>query len=65
MNLTEQQTLAIIHAIRPLQAHERVAFTNALAALLAGRHEVGDGELGRMIRDLQRQYFRPPPGPIA
>jgi hypothetical protein len=24
------------------------------------RDEVGDGELGRTLRDLQRRYFQPP-----
>jgi hypothetical protein len=24
------------------------------------RHGVGDGELGRLLRDLQRRYFTPP-----
>ena len=28
--------------------------------LFAGRHEIGDGELNRMLRDLQRKHFRPP-----
>jgi hypothetical protein len=28
--------------------------------LFAGRHNIGDGELNRMLRDLQRKHFRPP-----
>jgi hypothetical protein len=32
----------------------------ALEGLLAGRHDVGGDELHRVIRELQRQYFRPP-----
>ena len=65
MILTEPQTLAIIHASRPLAPVERGAFLTALQGLLAGRHDIGDGELHRVIRDLQRQYFRPPPGATA
>ena len=65
VTLTEPQVIAVIHASRPLQPNERGAFLTALQGLLAGRHDVGDGELGRMIRDLQGKYFRPPPGPIA
>ena len=61
MNLTESQVLAVIHATRPLQPQERVAFTNALETLLAGRHEIGDGELYRNLRELQKKYFHPPP----
>ena len=60
MRLSEPQTIAIINAIRPLQEHERAALLAALVALLAGRHEVGDGELGRMLARLQRDHFRPP-----
>jgi hypothetical protein len=59
MILTDEQELAVIHATRPLQANERMTFMNALEALLAGRHEVGDGELFRALRDLQRKHFRP------
>jgi len=40
---------------------ERAAFMAALEALFTGRSGVGDGELGRTLRDLQRQYFKPPP----
>jgi hypothetical protein len=32
----------------------------ALQAHFADRPEIGDGELGRMLRDLQRKYFKPP-----
>jgi hypothetical protein len=60
MTLTNVQELAVIHATRPLQANERTAFMNALEAHFAGRNDVGDGELHRSLRDLQRKYFRPP-----
>jgi hypothetical protein len=60
MILTEQQLLAIIHAARPLQSNERTAFLAGLEVLFAGRHEIGDGELNCMLRDLQRKHFRPP-----
>jgi hypothetical protein len=59
MNLTEPQTLAIIHASRPLAPTERGAFLEALQSQLAKHSEIGDGQLHRLIRDLQRQYFRP------
>jgi len=61
MTLTDAQALAVIHATRPLQVAERAAFMAALEALFTGRSGVGDGELGRTLRDLQRQYFQPPP----
>jgi hypothetical protein len=28
--------------------------------LIMRRDEVGDGELGRVLRDLQRKHFKPP-----
>ena len=60
MNITESQTLAIINATRPLQPQERVSFMTALETLLAGRHEIGDGELRRALCELQKKHFRPP-----
>jgi hypothetical protein len=60
ITLTDKQTDAIIHATRPLQPSERAAFLAALVALFADRNEIGDGELGRALRDLQQQHFRPP-----
>ena len=59
--LTDAQQDAILSAARPLQPSERVAFMAALAELLASRRlSLGDGELGRTLRSLQREYFRPP-----
>ena len=60
MILTDQQQLAIVSAVRPLQPHEEAAFLVQLKALLAGRNEIGDGELGRALARLQREHFRPP-----
>ena len=58
VTLTDAQQDAILNVARPLQPSERVAFMAALAELLAGRrHSLGDGELGRMLRDLQRRIF--------
>jgi hypothetical protein len=39
---------------------ERDAFLAALLQQFAGRTEIGDGELFRTLRELQRQHFRPP-----
>jgi hypothetical protein len=60
MNLSGLQQTAILNAARPLAPAERTAFMAGLAKQLVGRSEIGDGELHRAIRDLQRQYFRPP-----
>ena len=61
MNLSEPQTIAIIHAAKPLQPAERAGMLAALEILLADRKEVGDGELFRALRELQHKYYRPPP----
>jgi hypothetical protein len=58
--LTSEQEIAIIHAAKPLQADERTAFMAGLTTWLNGRAEVGDGELGRELRELQKMYFQPP-----
>jgi len=60
VSLTEPQTIAIIHATRPLQPEERSAFLAALTTWLADRADVGDGELGRALRDLQHEHFKAP-----
>ena len=59
-SLTSEQEVAIIHATKPLQVEERTAFMTALTAWLNDRAEVGDGELSRTLRDLQRKHFKPP-----
>jgi hypothetical protein len=61
VTLSDQQQDAIFNAARPLQPSERLAFMAALAELLVGcKRSLGDGELARTLRDLQRQHFRPP-----
>jgi hypothetical protein len=58
--LTDLQVSAITNAARPLPP-ERAAFMAALLeALLMRRDELGDGELHRTLRELQRRQFRPP-----
>jgi hypothetical protein len=43
-----------------LDALQRDAFLTALLQQFTGRTEIGDGELFRTLRELQRQHFRPP-----
>ena len=65
--LSDQQLQAVTNVTSPLQAWERSPFLQALGQLFAGRSEVGDGELGRALRELQREHFTPSllhsPGP--
>ena len=61
ITLTDAQQDAILNLARPLQPSERVAFMAAIAEQLTGRRvSLGDGELGRTLRDLQRAHFHPP-----
>jgi hypothetical protein len=59
--LTDAQTDAITNLARPLAPSERAGFFAELfETLLMRRDEVGDGELGRLLRDLHCRHFRPP-----
>jgi hypothetical protein len=60
LGLTDEQYDALINALRPLQTVERQQLLGALNVMFEGRCDVGDGELGRALRTLQREYFRPP-----
>ena len=57
---TDSQQWQVIRATNPLDMLERDAFLAALLQQFAGRTEIGDGELFRTLRELQRQHFRPP-----
>ena len=62
VTLSDSQIASILNALRPLQASERTQFQAALLeALLYHRDEIGDGTIGRLVRDLQKKYFQPPP----
>jgi hypothetical protein len=59
--LSDTQVDHIMLVSRPLQPKERTAFLAALFEdLLMRRESVGDGELGRTLRDLQHRHFKPP-----
>jgi hypothetical protein len=61
ISLTDAQTDAITNLARPLAPAERAGFFAELfETLLMRRDAIGDGELGRTLRDLQCRYFRPP-----
>ena len=50
----------IMLACEPLLPIDRDAFLRALANRLSGEPELGDGCVGRAIRELQRTFWRPP-----
>lgn len=58
--LSDQQYLAVCQACEPLLPADRSAFLVALAQLLGGETEIGDGTVARAIRSLQREFWRPP-----
>jgi hypothetical protein len=58
--LTDQQFAAVIQACEPMLPVDRSAFLVALANVLRGETEIGDGTVARAIRSLQREFWRPP-----
>ena len=48
--LTDQQYLAVCQACEPMLPPDRDAFLRALAQLLQGEAEIGDGTVARAIR---------------
>src|SRR3974390_393243 len=57
ISLTDDQLSTVMKAAAPLDPRRRGAFLIALAALLRSEPQpVGDGSLGRRIRQLQHQF---------
>jgi hypothetical protein len=55
---TDEQKIIIDNMARPLEYNERKAFVTAVHVFFRGRSEVGDGELGRALRELQQEHRR-------
>ena len=62
ISLSDEQMNALFAAAQPLLPRDRSTFLASVAARFSGRTEVGDGELGRAIRELQHDYFKAPSG---
>jgi hypothetical protein len=60
IRLTDAQLTAVFEAARPLAVRDRDAFLLDLAAALAGIVDIGDGDVVRAIRAVQRKHFDPP-----
>jgi hypothetical protein len=58
--LTDGQMSAVTDAAAPLHPRDRGTFRQAVAARFTDRDQVGDGELGRALRELQREFRNPP-----
>jgi hypothetical protein len=57
MALTEKQMDAVYRAIHPLEPVQQEAFLAALNNLYAEQKTVGDGELYRTLRELQKIHM--------
>jgi hypothetical protein len=57
MTLTDEQHNAIYRALRPLDRNQQNAFMAQLINLFGDRQSIGDGELYRCLRDLQRRHI--------
>jgi hypothetical protein len=58
--LTDEQLSALLRASAPLDRDLREPFLLAVARALQGREPLGDGEVFRVIREVQRQFWHPP-----
>jgi hypothetical protein len=56
MMFTDDQLITIDNMARHLDPYDRKAFVAAVHAYFHGRTEVGDGELGRALRELQQEH---------
>jgi hypothetical protein len=59
IHLSDSQLEQILRAAAPLAPNERSAFLADVAAALHGQAR-GDGAVFRVIREIQKRYFRPP-----
>jgi hypothetical protein len=57
--LTDEQLLTIQRAAGPLHPRDRGPYLEKVAEMLNG-HEIGDGLVGRVAREAQRQFLRAP-----
>jgi hypothetical protein len=58
--LTAEQQRTILNATTMLLHGPRQAFLHDLSEKLNGRQTIGDGELYRILKELQRLHWRPP-----
>src|SRR5262245_61143254 len=58
-SLSDDQLAIITNAAQPLNPSDRTRFMEAVASRLRGQ-ELGDGAVGRLRRELQAHFFKPP-----
>jgi hypothetical protein len=59
LRLTDDQLSAVMRAAEPLAVGNRDGFLRDVAAALQGR-ELGDGDVYRVVAQVQRRYWDPP-----
>jgi hypothetical protein len=59
ISLSDDQMRVLLDAAQPIARNRRADFLARLAAALRGR-ELGDGIVGRAIREAQREFYDPP-----
>jgi hypothetical protein len=60
LSFSDAQLRAIQTAATPLDAFVRSAFLEAIAVYFNNKTEVSDGELGRCLRELQKEFINYP-----
>jgi hypothetical protein len=60
IRFTDAQLAAVMRAAEPLTPADRGRFLEAVAAALRCHAEIGDGTIGRAIRETQAKYWDPP-----
>jgi hypothetical protein len=60
LSFSDDQLDQIFRAAQPLTPNERVAFLEDLASTLRAAPHRGNGELYRVIREVQRRHWDPP-----
>jgi hypothetical protein len=63
--LTRPQFVQVANAAACLYPPDRDLFISAVAAELEGRPIIGDGDVGRAIRDVQLKFPHPEPEPVS
>jgi hypothetical protein len=58
--LTDEQMSAVMRGAAPLRPQDRDAYLRQVAEQLRGQEPLGDGVVGRVVRDVQRKFWDPP-----
>jgi hypothetical protein len=65
ISLSDEQLEQVMAAAAVLHVADRSAFLESVAQKLRGEPELGDGLIARIVRDCQRELFRPPVDNVA